>query len=55
MAATTLPKEISKLGSEVKLFGKWDTHECVAPPSAAQKSGRLKIMEKLMMHRAASR
>jgi len=28
--ATTLPKEISKLGQEVKLFGKWDTQEWVA-------------------------
>jgi len=27
MAATTLPKDISKLGQEVKLFGKWDTQE----------------------------
>ncbi|KAJ3574531.1 hypothetical protein NP233_g1696 [Leucocoprinus birnbaumii] len=27
MAATTLPKEISKLGQEVKLFGKWDTQD----------------------------
>ena len=25
----TLPKEVSKIGSEVKLFGKWDTQECV--------------------------
>jgi hypothetical protein len=25
--ATTLPKDISKLGQEVKLFGKWDTQE----------------------------
>lgn len=24
---TTLPKDISKLGQEVKLFGKWDTQE----------------------------
>ena len=28
-AVTTLPKEVSKIGSEVKLFGKWDTQECV--------------------------
>lgn len=28
--ATTLPKEISKLGQEVKLFGKWDTQEWAA-------------------------
>ena len=28
-AVQTLPKEVSKLGSEVKLFGKWDTQECV--------------------------
>lgn len=27
--ATTLPKEISKLGQEIKLFGKWDTQEWV--------------------------
>lgn len=25
----TLPKEVSKLGQEVKLFGKWDTQEFV--------------------------
>ncbi|KAG9220653.1 hypothetical protein CCMSSC00406_0003752 [Pleurotus cornucopiae] len=25
--ATTLPKDISKLGQEVKLFGKWDTQD----------------------------
>lgn len=25
--ATTLPKDISKIGQEVKLFGKWDTQE----------------------------
>lgn len=25
----TLPKEVSKLGQEVKLFGKWDTQESV--------------------------
>ncbi|KAF7790382.1 hypothetical protein EIP86_001337 [Pleurotus ostreatoroseus] len=32
-AVTTLPKEVSKLGSaEVKLFGKWDTAECVLRP-----------------------
>jgi small subunit ribosomal protein S5e len=29
----TLPKEVSKLGQEVKLFGKWDTQEFV-PVSA---------------------
>ena len=28
-AVQTLPREVSKLGSEVKLFGKWDTQECV--------------------------
>ena len=28
-AVQTLPKDVSKLGSEVKLFGKWDTQECV--------------------------
>lgn len=28
-AVTTLPKDISKLGSEVKLFAKWDTQEYV--------------------------
>jgi hypothetical protein len=28
--AATLPKDISKLGSEVKLFGKWDTQESVS-------------------------
>lgn len=27
--ATTLPKDVSKLGQEIKLFGKWDTQECV--------------------------
>ena len=27
--ATVLPKDISKLGQEVKLFGKWETQECV--------------------------
>ncbi|EEB90225.1 hypothetical protein MPER_11595, partial [Moniliophthora perniciosa FA553] len=27
MAATTLPREISKLGGEVKLFGKWETQD----------------------------
>lgn len=27
---TTLPKDISKLGQEVKLFGKWETQECVS-------------------------
>ncbi|KAF8893986.1 40s ribosomal protein s5-1 [Infundibulicybe gibba] len=27
MATTTLPKDISKLGQEIKLFGKWDTQE----------------------------
>jgi hypothetical protein len=25
--ATTLPKEVSRLGQEIKLFGKWDTQE----------------------------
>jgi hypothetical protein len=30
--ATALPKEISKLGAEVKLFGKWETQECVPRP-----------------------
>jgi small subunit ribosomal protein S5e len=25
----TLPKDVSKLGQEVKLFGKWDTQEFV--------------------------
>ena len=29
MAATALPKDVSKLGQDVKLFGKWDTQECV--------------------------
>jgi hypothetical protein len=29
MSATTLPKDISKLGQEIKLFGKWDTQESV--------------------------
>jgi small subunit ribosomal protein S5e len=29
MAAQTLPREVSKLGQEVKLFGKWDTQEYV--------------------------
>ena len=28
-AVQTLPKDVSKLGQEVKLFGKWDTQECV--------------------------
>ena len=28
-AVQTLPKDVSKLGSEIKLFGKWDTQECV--------------------------
>jgi hypothetical protein len=28
-AVQTLPKEVSKLGQEVKLFGKWDTQEFV--------------------------
>ncbi|KAF7361780.1 40S ribosomal protein [Mycena venus] len=27
MSATTLPKDISKLGQEIKLFGKWDTQD----------------------------
>src|ERR1700722_186522 len=27
VTVTTLPKEISKLGQEIKLFGKWDTQE----------------------------
>ena len=27
--ATVLPKDVSKLGQEVKLFGKWETQECV--------------------------
>jgi small subunit ribosomal protein S5e len=31
-AVQTLPKDVSKLGQEVKLFGKWDTQEFV--PSA---------------------
>jgi small subunit ribosomal protein S5e len=25
----TLPRDVSKLGQEVKLFGKWDTQEFV--------------------------
>jgi hypothetical protein len=29
MAVQTLPKDVSKLGQEVKLFGKWDTQEFV--------------------------
>lgn len=29
-AVQTLPKDLSKLGQEVKLFGKWDTQECVS-------------------------
>jgi hypothetical protein len=29
----TLPKEVSKLGQEVKLFGKWDTQEFVPVPA----------------------
>jgi small subunit ribosomal protein S5e len=28
-AVQTLPKEVSRLGQEVKLFGKWDTQEFV--------------------------
>jgi small subunit ribosomal protein S5e len=32
-AVQTLPKEVSKLGQEVKLFGKWDTQEFVQPPA----------------------
>jgi small subunit ribosomal protein S5e len=28
-AVATLPKDVAKLGQEVKLFGKWDTHKCV--------------------------
>jgi small subunit ribosomal protein S5e len=28
-AVQTLPKDVSRLGQEVKLFGKWDTQECV--------------------------
>ena len=31
-AVQTLPKEVSKLGQEIKLFGKWDTQECVYCP-----------------------
>ncbi|KAF7376254.1 40S ribosomal protein [Mycena sanguinolenta] len=27
MSATTLPKDISKLGQDIKLFGKWDTQD----------------------------
>lgn len=30
-AATTLPKDVSKLGQEIKLFGKWETQEYVGP------------------------
>ena len=26
---SALPKDLSKLNGEVKLFGKWDTQECV--------------------------
>jgi len=29
MAVQTLPKDVSRLGQEIKLFGKWDTQECV--------------------------
>ena len=29
MAAQTLPKDVSKLGQDIKLFGKWETQECV--------------------------
>lgn len=32
--AQTLPKEVSKLGPDVRLFGKWETHGCV--PKIAQ-------------------
>ena len=28
-AVPTLPKDVSKLGQEIKLFGKWETQECV--------------------------
>lgn len=28
-AVATLPKDVSRLGQEVKLFGKWETQECV--------------------------
>lgn len=28
-AVQALPKDVSKLGQDVKLFGKWDTQECV--------------------------
>ena len=28
-AAQTLPKDVSRLGQEIKLFGKWETHGCV--------------------------
>jgi hypothetical protein len=29
MAVQTLPRDVSRLGQEVKLFGKWDTQEFV--------------------------
>lgn len=29
MAAQTLPKDVSKLGQDIKLFGKWETQEYV--------------------------
>jgi hypothetical protein len=28
-AVQTLPRDVSRLGQEVKLFGKWDGQECV--------------------------
>lgn len=29
-AVQSIPKDVSKLGQEVKLFGRWDTQECVS-------------------------
>jgi hypothetical protein len=33
-AVRTLPVEVSRLGQDVKLFGKWDTQECVSDLAA---------------------
>jgi hypothetical protein len=51
-AVATLPKEVSKLGGEVKLFGKWETQEFV-PYRCRALAGVVMIVP--ILHLVASR
>lgn len=54
-AVQTLPKDLSKLNGEVKLFGKWDTQECVLAMFYVQKSDQCHLPSCLSLWMVVSR